>query len=246
MDKSFDDMRFRSSSPPFGIVPTIAIFGTAAALLALMTGPLHRYLMAATNVEPVVGWFLLGGAGVFMPLLLLALYILLSERNLRRSAWMDRLRFRPFNKGDVAWTAGGLITIFGATGLIMMTARLAGHPLDLHPSFMRLEPLGPDRLWILGLWLPFWLLNIFGEEVLWRGVVLPRQEVAFGDLAWLANGLGWLVFHLAFGPALMVVLAPIILILPYIVQRRRNSWIGVVLHAGLNGPSFLGVAFGLA
>lgn len=236
----------RPSLQRFGIVPTIIIFGAAAALLAFMTGPLHRQLTETTNLEPVVAWFLLGGAGVFVPLLLLSLYILLFEGNLCPSAWRERLRFRPFNKGDLAWTVGGLIAITGATGLIMLGARLAGHPLDLNPSFMRLEPLGHNRLWILGVWLPFWLLNIFGEEILWRGVVLPSQEAVFGDLAWLANGLGWLVFHLAFGPALMLALAPIILILPYIVQRRRNSWIGVVLHAGLNGPGFLGVAFGFA
>ena len=231
---------------PFGIFPTIFTFGAAAALLGLVTGPFHRHLMAATSFEPVVGWFLLGGVGVFVPLLLLALYMLSSERNLRGSAWRDRLRFRPFHRGDLAWIAGGLVAVVGATGLIMMATRLAGYPLDLHPSFMRLEPLGPDRFWIVALWLPFWLLNIFAEEILWRGVILPRQEAAFGDLAWLANGLGWFVFHLAFGPDLMLALAPIILVLPYIVQRRRNSWIGVVLHAALNGPGFLAVAFGLA
>lgn len=230
---------------PFGIFPTIFTFGAAAALLALMTGPLHRRLMAATSVEPVVGWFLLGGAGVFVPLLSLALYMLSSERNLRPGAWRDRLRFRPFHRGDLAWTAGGLIAIAGATGLIMMAMQLADHTLDLHPSFMRLEPLGPDRLWILALWLPFWLLNIFAEEILWRGVILPRQEAAFGDLAWLVNGLGWLLFHLAFGPDLMLALVPITLVVPYVVQRRRNTWIGVILHAGLNGPGFLAVAFGL-
>jgi len=34
-------------------------------------------------------------------------------------------------------------------------------------------------------------------------------------------------------------------ILPYIVQRRRNSWVGVAIHAGVNGPGFVAVAFGL-
>jgi hypothetical protein len=32
------------------------------------------------------------------------------------------------------------------------------------------------------------VLNIVGEEFVWRGVVLPRQEVAFGGRAWLVNG----------------------------------------------------------
>jgi membrane protease YdiL (CAAX protease family) len=196
-------------------------------------------------VEPVIAWFLLGGAGVFLPLLLVAICMVRAESDLRGPVWRERLRFRRLNKGDWAWSAVGLLGIAVATGLIMLGAQLAGSPLEVHPSFMHLDPLGPDRLYILAVWLPFWLLNIFGEEILWRGVVLPRQELAFGQWAWMINGLGWMAFHLAFGPALMILLAPIILILPYIVQRRGNSWVGVILHAGLNGPGFLAVALGL-
>ena len=109
---------------------------------------------------------------------------------------------------------------------------------------MAFEPLRPGRYWILAAWLPFFVLNIGGEEFLWRGVVLPRQEVAVGAKAWLVNGTGWLLFHLPFGPAIVLLLAPTTYILPYVVQRRRNSWIGVVIHAGLNGPGFLAIAFG--
>ena len=66
------------------------------------------------------------------------------------------------------------------------------------------DPLTPDRYWILGAWFPFWVLNILGEEFSGGGVVLPRQEVALGRWAWLANGIGWLLFHLAFGPAILL------------------------------------------
>jgi hypothetical protein len=75
---------------------------------------------------------------------------------------------------------------------------------------------------------------------------MPRQEMALGRWAWLANGIGWMLFHVAFGGAIFVALWPILFVLPYVVQHRRNSWIGVIVHAGLNGPGFLAVAFGLA
>ena len=103
----------------------------------------------------------------------------------------------------------------------------------------------PGHYWILAVWLPFWVLNVVGEELLWRGVVPPRQEVAFGRWAWLANGSGWLLFHVAFGGAILVTVWPIVFILPYVVQRLRNSWTGVIIHVGLNGPGFFAVAFGL-
>jgi len=71
---------------------------------------------------------------------------------------------------------------------------------------------------------------------------MPRQEMALGRWAWLANGIGWMLFYVA----IFVALWPILFVLPYVVQHRRNSWIGVIVHAGLNGPGFLAVAFGLA
>lgn len=110
---------------------------------------------------------------------------------------------------------------------------------------MHLEPLGPGRYWIFVAWLPFWLLNILGEEILWRGVVLPRQEQAFGARAWAVNGAGWLLFHIAFGWRFVLMLIPICFILPWVAQRRRSSWPGVLIHAGLNGPASVTIALGI-
>lgn len=35
------------------------------------------------------------------------------------------------------------------------------------------------------------VFNIGGEELWWRGYVLPRQELAFGKLAWVVHGIFW-------------------------------------------------------
>jgi membrane protease YdiL (CAAX protease family) len=83
------------------------------------------------------------------------------------------------------------------------------------------------------------------EEFVWRGVLLPRQEQALGKHACLMNCAGWTLFHLAFGWQLLLVLLPILVVTPYVVQQRQNTWIGVIIHAVLNGPSFLAIAFGL-
>jgi membrane protease YdiL (CAAX protease family) len=37
----------------------------------------------------------------------------------------------------------------------------------------------------------------------------------------------------------MVVLLPIALLLPWIVQRRRNTWAGMVIHAVFNAAGFV-------
>jgi membrane protease YdiL (CAAX protease family) len=38
--------------------------------------------------------------------------------------------------------------------------------------------------------------NIGGEELWWRGYVLPRQELAFCKAAWVVHGIFWSAFHL--------------------------------------------------
>lgn len=225
----------------------LLIFGGAGVLLYGSTHAILPWLSHATGLETVVCWFLAGGFGVFLPFFMAGFLMLRSETRREESfLWRDRLRLRRMNCGDWLWTIGVLVVIgvlsFGIQAVLSL---LLPGGVKLQPSFMSLEPLSPGRHWILLAWLPFWLLNILGEEFLWRGVVLPRQQVALGGKAWVANAAGWLVFHAAFGWQLMLVLLPIVVLLPFVVQRRGNSLIGVFIHAGLNGPGFLAVAFGL-
>ena len=56
----------------------------------------------------------------------------------------------------------------------------------------------------------------------------------------------WLLFHASFPWQVLVTLVPITLILPYIVQRRRSAWVGVVIHAAFGAMGFLALAFGLS
>lgn len=232
--------------PPLGLAGTALLFGFAAALLFAATYGLIPLLAARTNLEPVVLWFIAGGFGVFLPLLLIGAAILQQEGAWSEPLlWRERLWFRPMTTADWVATAIGTLAVLLCGAATMAIIRLVVGDLKLHPSFLTMQPLTPNRYWILAAWLPFWLANILGEEFLWHGVVLPRQEIAMGRWAWLASGCGWLLFHLAFGPIILLVLWPVTLTIPYLVQRNRNAWIGVVIHAAVNGPGFIAVAFGL-
>ncbi len=91
------------------------------------------------------------------------------------------------------------------------------------------------------------LFNIGGEELWWRGYVLPRQEMAFGNAAWILHGVLWSLFHLFMQPTLWetVRLAITSLALAYVVQRTANTWTGVIGHAAGNVPFFLSLLRGL-
>ena len=235
-----------SQLKPIGFLGTVCLFGVAAVLLWVATHLAIPYFSSQTSVESIVWWFIFGGFGVLVPLVVIGFFLLKSEgAHFDRSLITSRLRFRRMSAGDWYWGLGGLLAvgIFGA--LLMQGIKFAFGDVSLQPSFMSFKPLSSGRYWILAAWLPFWILNIMGEEFLWRGVLLPRQEIAFGKWAWLVNGSGWLLFHIAFGPILLITLLPIVLILPFAAQHQRNSWVGVLIHAGLNGPAFIAIALGL-
>lgn len=223
----------------------LRIFAFFSLLLLFMTRLVIPRLSAVTGWETVLVWFAVAGLGVFSPILLTA-YLLLRREGLvlDPETWRHRLRFRPVTRAHLGWALAGMVLVGLLSGLLMKGIALLAGAFNHTPSFMSLEPLGPGRYWILAVWLPFWLLNIMGEEILWRGVILPRQEAASGSGAWLIHGLGWAVFHLAFGWQLLVTLIPILLIEPWVVQKTQNSWTGVIIHAGLNGPGFVAIALG--
>jgi membrane protease YdiL (CAAX protease family) len=232
--------------PPLGLGGSATLFG-AGALLFLTTRVAVPALVSGIRAETVVIWFLAASTVLFGPLLLMAVLLLYRERRAGRlGSLAARLWLRPMNGGDWLWAVGGLAAIGVLTGGIGSALLMLQDGNNLHPSFMAFEPLGPGRYWILSAWLPFFVLNIVGEEFVWRGVTLPRQEVAFGGRAWLVNGILWLLFHAAFPWEVLLTLVPITLLLPYVVQRRRSTWAGIVIHAGFGAIGFLALAFGLA
>jgi hypothetical protein len=234
-------------APPLGMVGSVALFGAGALLLFLTTRVAVPALVSATGAETVAMWFLAASAVLFGPLLLTAALLLYRERRTGRpKSWSARLWLQPMNSGDWLWVLGGLAVVGVLTGGIGAILGALADASKLHPPFMAFEPLGPGRYWIVGAWLPFFALNILGEEFVWRAFMLPRQEVALGGKAWLVNGLLWLLFHAAFPWQVLVTLVPITLILPYVVQRRRCTWAGIVIHGGFGAVGFLGLAFGLA
>ncbi len=79
----------------------------------------------------------------------------------------------------------------------------------------------------------FFFFNIVGEELWWRGYVLPRQISAFGRWAWLIHGGLWALFHLFKWWDVLTIL-PTCLIIAYVAQRMRSTWPTLIAHAFIN------------
>ncbi len=207
-------METKTEIKKLGFWGSFAIYIPAAILMYCLTKYLIPYLSRTTGQETILFWFIVAGLGIFTPLIITAILILRAEGyKLTKSTWIGRLRFRKITKADFIWCLVGLLLAGTFSVIVMKGLEAIIGKFDHSPAFMSFEPLTAGRYWLLLVWAPYWILNIMGEELLWRGVMLPRQEIAFGKYTWLIHGFGWGLFHVAFGWQLLVTLIPMIFIL---------------------------------
>ena len=222
-----------------------AYFAAYGVLLYAVT----RWLMplfVRAGWMPVLAWFFCGSVFVFGPLLLHALWL---TRKLPGGLGA-RLRLRRLDRGDWLWAAGGVLFAMLGSGLLVLLHHLLSQavpwlpPLNMQTPFMAFDGFAPHQRWMLLLWFPAFLCIIFGEEFMWRGVLLPRMALYAPATAWVWNALFWLGFHTAFGLDIIYTLIPVLLVVPYIVQKRGNTWLGIIIHGIYNAAGFLFIAFG--
>src|SRR5262249_39301413 len=202
------------------------------------------WLRDAYGIPPIFAWYLSGTVVVLAPMLIFGSTMAWRELPAPTlSEWRRRLRLSPINRGDAVWTILGLLVIVIASAAILALSRHLDPSFKPSPSFLAQSP--GWKLSVFAAWIPLFVTNILGEELCWRGYVLPRQEAAWGRAAWLGNGIPWCLFHWSLGWPILVTLLPITLLLPWIVQRRRNTSVGIIIHGVFNASGFVLAISGL-
>jgi membrane protease YdiL (CAAX protease family) len=90
--------------------------------------------------------------------------------------------------------------------------------------------------------------TILGEELLFRGVLLPRMEGVFGRWSWVANNVLFALYHVHV-PWVMPNAFLTGLLYTYPAYRYRSTWMSIILHSAQSvyiGFLVLGVVLGLA
>jgi len=207
------------------------------------------YLEQNYGVQPLIGWWFTSGV------IVIALFVVAmvaarrrtSAKSLRQT--LVALNVHSLNRIDAMWALGGLAGVVVLTGLVVtafseiLSTNLLSQ--DSYASFLRMEKLKPSEYWLFLVWFPYFFFNILGEELLWRGYLLPRQVSVLGRYAWILNGFLWAIFHVGIGWRIAIVLLPIEFIVPYVVQMRKNTWLGIIIHGLYNASGFVMVALGV-
>ena len=245
-------MNFWCSLLYFGIPALVFVFAFRIVMPALIRG----------GMEPFYAFCIPMG----IPLALMAAASIIAFRMEGRAlSWAAlKERFRLFPLGAKLWllTIGAAVVtliVYGIAirlNLVLMDSGIISVPSSL-PAWLDTSGGMPDMAamdeafgGLAGNWMAFaayfvfLAANIIGEEFWWRGYILPRQELAFGQWAWLIHGLMWAFFH-AFKYWDILGILPLTLIISFLVCRYRNTSIAIVIHTVVNGMGLIPILLGI-
>ncbi len=167
----------------------------------------------------------------------------------------NRFRLKPMDKKAWLWVIGLTLFMILSAGLLTFTTRWLDSfdllappkywPSELKPSaqngsgnnsipteFLQVPLAG--NWWVLAVVLISLVIATIGEELWWRGYILPRQELVHGKWTWVVHGLLWNAFHL-FAQWTLIMILPGSLALPFVAHRLKNTWPGMIAHGLANG-----------
>jgi membrane protease YdiL (CAAX protease family) len=161
---------------------------------------------------------------------------------------VKRTRLKEVDLRSWLWILG--LTVFGLAAYLALTftaKALASvswlsppgfFPAEINPNKSMISGVFMDtplkgQWWIIPAYACGWFFNIFGEELLWRGYLLPRQELTLRKHAWIVHGLLWAAWHVFWKWNLLVIL-PVAMAIPFAVQKTKNTWVGIIAHGTVN------------
>lgn len=235
---------------PLGVVGSVVLFAIPAAILYCAHFFFVPAFVSTTGTPYLVGYIIAWSSTMAFFFIAALVGYRLEGNAIQWKTFASRFRLTRMYREDWLWTLALLLIsmalYFGLGFTSQLLARipiLAPHPLvppDFGPQAARARGPGilmgmtlAGRWWVALAFLVGWLLNVFGEEFWFRGYLLPRQELATGAQAWIANGLMFGFNHL-WQPWNLLLIVPAALLGAYVVQRRRNTWILILMHGLMN------------
>lgn len=176
---------------------------------------------------------------------------------IRRRCWLNTPRDPRTGEARARlwWWLAPLIIAFGAFQLIpLQDLWEAIFPFLGEPdkySFDKLLDSEERKQALEGAWQVvalFVVLGIFntviGEELLFRGVLLPKMSGVFGRRDWIANGVLFGLYHLHQPWTIFSSILDGVFLLALPSRRFRSAWIGIAVHSG-QAVFFVFIALGL-
>jgi membrane protease YdiL (CAAX protease family) len=229
--------------PQLRITGILTVWAAAAlpmAALAWLAAPALADRFAGTGIVPMFKALIVClTAGLVWQFVLVAILVGREQRTLRWSTVREALWLRS-PRSPRSGRVGGRVWLIVIPLIVVVTAVTELIPTFAAPENRVLAALVAsdagqaflDDAWgWYGLLLAMFLFNtVLGEELLFRGYLLPRMNGAFGRGDWVVNGLLFTVYHLHV-PWVMPGTLLESFLLAYPTKRYRSAWIGIAVHS---------------
>ena len=219
----------------------LAIWAAAAlpmAALAWLIAPaVADQLSGEGNLPMVKALLLCITVGLIWQFVLVVILIGREQGTLRWSKLREALWLRAPRSprsGRVGWLWLILIPL---TVAFAVEGFLPGPPVPNDRDWNAFLESDAGQSFLSGNWVWFgvmvvmWIFNtVLGEEFLFRGLLLPRMNGAFGRGDWVANGVLFAAYHLHVPWVIPATLLDTFII-SYPAKRYRSTWIGIAVHS---------------
>ena len=226
--------------PQLRIGGIFAIWAAAAlpmAALAWLVAPMLEDRFAGDGIVPMMKALLVClTVGLVWQFVLVAILVRREQRTLRWSTVREALWLRS-PRSPRSGRVGGRLWLVVIPLIIGFTLaqELAPFAAPENREFAGLVESDAGKAFLDGAWgwyglvLALLVFTIVGEELLFRGYLLPRMNGAFGRGDWVANGLLFAGYHLHVPWAMPAALLDTFT-LAYPSKRFRSAWIGIAVH----------------
>lgn len=257
-----DAARPAGESAQYSLPAILAIWASVTVPMGLLAFAAAPVLIAQSTMNPGLIYWMLMVAGMIWQFIVSLTVLRLELKTLRWEVlktrlWVNRPRHpKTGQPGRALWLwivpalAANALGGFLAAGLDVAWLDRLGEVMDprlVAPVYTTFDALDDPSLqgewWILGLAVTSALFNyLLGEELLFRGVLLPRMAGVFGRWDWVANTVLFGLYHVHkiwYWPSLILGSFGF----AWATKRFRSIWMAVVMH-GLES-FFLVIVFAL-
>jgi membrane protease YdiL (CAAX protease family) len=227
--------------PQYSRRAIFAIWAAAALPMAALAWIVAPYMASSSHASnPLVRALLVClTAGLVWQFVLVVALVWFEQRSLRWTTLRDALWLRaPRNPktgkrgGKMRWMVLPLVVALAAEEFIPTFAQPANR------DFGTFIGSTAGHAFMHGAWGWFALIlvmmtfnTVLGEELLFRGFLLPRMNGAFGDRDWVANGVLFAGYHMH-EPWVII---PSVIVDTFVLagasKRYRSAWVGIAVHS---------------
>jgi membrane protease YdiL (CAAX protease family) len=205
----------------------------------MVAPPLADQLSGAGDVPMLKALLLVLTAGLIWQFVLVVGLVWFEQRSLRWSTLRDALWLRSPRSPRSGRVGGRLwLILIPLFALFAVGAMLPAFGVPEDRDFAKVLDAEATQSFLSGNWGWFSLIlvsfvfnTVLGEELLFRGLLLPRMNRAFGRGDWAANGALFAAYHVHVPWAIPATLLIDTFALAYPTKRYQSAWIGIAVHS---------------